>query len=58
MKEVIENTAHQIVCEMIDAGFIESEPEGLEWEFTICEIMRESILYSLGIINQKSTTLD
>ena len=44
MKEKIDNAAYAIVCKMIDAGFIESEPEGLDWEYTIGEILREKML--------------
>jgi hypothetical protein len=41
MNEKIENAAYAIVCKMIDSGFVESEPEGLDWEHTIQEILKE-----------------
>ena len=41
MKEKIENAAYAIVCKMIDWGFIESEPEGIDMEHQIQEILKE-----------------
>ena len=41
IKTKAENAAYQIVCEMIDSGFVESEPEGLWWEHTISEIIEK-----------------
>ena len=41
MNEKIEKAAYAIVCKMIDCGFVESEPEGLDWEHTIQEILKE-----------------
>lgn len=38
--ECAEDAAYAIVCKMIDSGYIESEPEGLEWEHEIVKIMR------------------
>ena len=38
--ECAEAAAYAIVCKMIDSGYIESEPEGLEWEHEIVKIMR------------------
>ena len=35
-----ENAAYAIVCKMIDAGFVESEPEGIDWEHEITKIIR------------------
>ena len=35
-----ENAAYAIVCKMIDAGFVESEPEGKDWEYEITKIIR------------------
>ena len=43
MKEKIENAAYEIVCKMIDCGFVESEPEGLDWEHTISKIICENL---------------
>jgi len=43
MKEKIENAAYEIVCKMIDCGFVESEPEGLDWEHTITKIICENL---------------
>ena len=43
MKEKIENAAYEIVCKMIDCGFVESEPEGLDWEHIIAEIITKHI---------------
>jgi len=48
MENIIENTAYQIVCEMIDSGFVESEPEGMDWEFTIGEILKKNFLPLMG----------
>lgn len=36
-----ENAAYAIVCKMIDAGYVESEPEGLDWEHEITKIIRD-----------------
>ena len=41
MEQKIENAAYAIVCKMIDAGYVESEPEGLDWEHTIQEILKQ-----------------
>jgi len=41
MEQKIENAAYAIVCKMIDWGFIESEPEGLDTEHEIQEILRQ-----------------
>lgn len=38
--ESAENAAYAIVCKMIDAGFVESEPEGKDWEHQITAIIR------------------
>lgn len=35
-----ENAAYAIVCKMIDAGFVESEPEGLALEHEFTKIIR------------------
>lgn len=35
-----EQAAYEIVCKMIDAGFVESEPEGLDWENKISTIIK------------------
>lgn len=35
-----ENSAYAIVCKMIDAGFVESEIEGKQWEHEITKIIR------------------
>lgn len=44
-KEIVEikaiEAAYEIVCKMIDFGYVESEPEGLDWEHTIQEIIKE-----------------
>ena len=39
--ECAENAAYAIVCKMIDSGFIESEPEGIDWEHEITEIIKD-----------------
>ena len=39
MEQKIANASHKIVCKMIDAGLVESEPEGLSWEYEIGEII-------------------
>lgn len=36
-----EKAAYAIVCKMIDCGYVESEPEGLDWEHEISEIIKE-----------------
>lgn len=36
-----ENAAYAIVCKMIDAGYVESEPEGKCWEYEITKIIRD-----------------
>lgn len=41
MKDKIEKAAYDIVCEMIDSGFVESEPEGLNWEYEIQQILEK-----------------
>ena len=41
MEQKIENAAYAIVCRLIDMGFIESEPEGLDMEHEIREILKE-----------------
>ena len=38
-----EKSAHEIVCKMIDMGMIESEPEGITFEFEIVEILKKNI---------------
>ena len=38
--ECAENAAYAIVCRMIDCGLVESEPEGLDWEHEITQIIR------------------
>ena len=38
--ESAENAAYAIVCKMIDAGFVESEPEGKDWECQITAIIK------------------
>lgn len=43
--ESAENAAYAIVCKMIDAGFIESEPEGIDWEHEITGIIRNKFGY-------------
>lgn len=35
-----ESAAYAIVCKMIDAGYVESEPEGKDWEYEITKIIR------------------
>ena len=42
-REQIEIAAYKIVRAMIDSGFIESEPEGLDWEHRISEIIRNQL---------------
>ena len=42
-KKQIENAAYEIVCKMIDSGFVESEPEGIDWEHTISEIVMKHL---------------
>ena len=41
--ECVENAAYAIVCAMIDAGYVESEPEGLQWEHEITTIIRNKL---------------
>lgn len=38
--ERAEAAAYAIVCRMIDYGYVESEPEGLDWEHEITKIIR------------------
>ena len=38
--ECAESAAYAIVCKMIDCGLVESEPEGLDWEYEITQIIR------------------
>ena len=38
--ECAEAAAYAIVCRMIDCGYVESEPEGLDWEHEITKIIR------------------
>lgn len=38
--EKAEAAAYEIVSKMIDSGYIESEPEGLQWEHEITEIIK------------------
>jgi hypothetical protein len=38
--ECAEAAAYDIVCRMIDCGYVESEPEGLEWEHEITQIIQ------------------
>ena len=40
-----ENAAYAIVCKMIDSKLVESEPEGLQWEYEI----KKEILKSFGL---------
>ena len=37
-----EKAAYEIVCRLIDAGYVESEPEGMEWEHEISEIIEKN----------------
>ena len=38
-----EKAAYEIVCRLIDAGYVESEPEGMEWwEHEISEIIKKN----------------
>ena len=37
-----EAAAYEIVSKMIDSGYIDSEPEGLQWEHEITEIIRNT----------------
>lgn len=39
--DVYEKAAYEIVCNMIDSGLVESEPEGLDWEYMITEILKK-----------------
>lgn len=41
MKDKIENAAYAIVCRMIDCNLVESEPEGLDWEHEIQQILEK-----------------
>ena len=41
MNTNIENAAYVIVCKMIDARLVESEPEGKDWEYEITKIIRD-----------------
>lgn len=41
IKQNAEKAAYAIVCKMIDAGLVESEPEGIDWEHTIAEVIEE-----------------
>ena len=41
IKSKAENAAYAIACKMIDCGYIESEPEGIDWEHTISEIIEK-----------------
>lgn len=43
VKESFEKSAHEIVCKMIDMGMIESEPEGITFEFEIVEILKKNM---------------
>ena len=43
MIEKIEKAAYEIVCKMIDFGYVESEPEGLDWEHEIAEIIKKHL---------------
>lgn len=45
IKETAENVAYQIVCKMIDGGFVESEPEGQGWEHEISKIIEEKFAF-------------
>jgi hypothetical protein len=45
IKETAENVAYQIVCKMIDSGFVESEPEGQGWEHEISQIIEEKFAF-------------
>ena len=40
-REQIDIAAYKIVRAMIDSGFVESEPEGIDWEGEIAKIIRE-----------------
>ena len=46
MKEKIDNAAYEIVCKLIDCGLVESEPEGIDWEHTISEIIKKHLVGS------------
>lgn len=39
--EKAEAAAYAIVCRMIDFGYVESEPDGLDWEYEITKIIRD-----------------
>jgi hypothetical protein len=43
MERIIENTSYQMVCMMIDAGIVESVPEGLDLESTISTILKKNL---------------
>lgn len=43
VEESFEKSAHEIVCKMIDMGMIESEPEGITFEFEIVEILKKNM---------------
>lgn len=43
VEDSFEKSAHEIVCKMIDMGMIESEPEGLAFEFEIVEILKKNM---------------
>lgn len=41
IKGCADNAAYAIVCRMIDFGYVESEPEGIDWEHEISQIIQE-----------------
>lgn len=44
VEESFKNAAYKIVCKMIDMGMIESEPEGISFEFDIVEILKKTCI--------------
>ena len=41
INDKIENAAYAIVCKMIDWHLVESEPEGIDMEYEIRQILKE-----------------
>ena len=40
IREAAANAAYCIVCSLIDVGYVESEPEGLDYEYKYAKIIR------------------
>ena len=49
-RDCADNAAYALVCKMFDWGFVESEPEGLELEVKISELIQKHF----GVKNPKS----